>query len=46
MNDLSNIKISKEDFKRERKYNAIKLPENLNQNMLLNMLIITKNVIM
>lgn len=31
MNDLSNIIIKKEDVKRERKHNAIKLPENLEQ---------------
>lgn len=30
-NDLSNIQILKEDFKRERKYNAIKLPFELKQ---------------
>jgi hypothetical protein len=31
MNDLSNIIIKKEEVKRERKHNAIKLPENLEQ---------------
>lgn len=31
MNDLSNIIIKKEDVKRERKHNAIKLPENIEQ---------------
>jgi len=31
MNDLSNILITKEESKRERKHNAIKLPENLEQ---------------
>ena len=31
MNDLSNIIIKKEDVKRERKHNAIKLPKNLEQ---------------
>ena len=30
-NDLSNIQILKEDFKRERKHNAIKLPESIIQ---------------
>ena len=32
--DLSNILINKEEFKRERKHNAIKLPENLDQSMI------------
>ena len=31
VNDLSNIQILKEDFKRERKHNAIKLPESIIQ---------------
>jgi len=31
MNDLSNIIIKKEDSKRERKHNAVKLPENIEQ---------------
>lgn len=31
VNDLSNIQILKEDFKRERKHNAIKLPESILQ---------------
>lgn len=31
MNDLSNISIEKVDYKRERKYNAVKLPCELNQ---------------
>jgi hypothetical protein len=31
MTDLSNIMIKKEDSKRERKHNAIKLPENIQQ---------------
>ena len=30
-NDLSNIQILKEDFKRERKHNAVKLPESIIQ---------------
>ena len=30
-NDLSNIQILKEDFKRERKHNAVKLPESIKQ---------------
>ena len=32
--DLSNILVNKEEFKRERKHNAIKLPENLDQSMI------------
>ena len=32
--DLSNVLVNKQEFKRERKYNAIKLPEDLNQHML------------
>ena len=32
--DLSNILINKQDFKRERKHNAIKLPESLDQTMI------------
>jgi len=32
--DLSNILINKQDFKRERKHNAIKLPESLDQIMI------------
>ena len=32
--DLSNILINKQDFKRERKHNAIKLPESLAQTMI------------
>ena len=31
INDLSNIQILKEDFKRERKHNAVKLPESIIQ---------------
>ena len=31
MNDISNIIITKEDCKRERKHNAVKLPENIEQ---------------
>jgi hypothetical protein len=31
MNDISNIMIKKEDCKRERKHNAVKLPENIEQ---------------
>jgi len=31
MNDFSNIMIKKEDCKRERKHNAVKLPENIEQ---------------
>jgi hypothetical protein len=31
MNDISNIIIKKEDCKRERKHNAVKLPENIEQ---------------
>ena len=31
MSDISNIIITKEEFKRERKHNAIKLPENIQQ---------------
>lgn len=31
MNDLSNIIIKKEDSKRERKHNAVKLPKNIEQ---------------
>jgi hypothetical protein len=31
VNDLSNIQILKEDFKRERKHNAVKLPESIIQ---------------
>ena len=32
--DLSNILVNKQEFKRERKHNAIKLPENLDQSMI------------
>jgi S-adenosylmethionine:tRNA-ribosyltransferase-isomerase (queuine synthetase) len=32
--DLSNILVDKQEFKRERKHNAIKLPENLDQTMI------------
>ena len=31
MNDASNTIITKEDCKRERKHNAVKLPENIQQ---------------